>query len=81
MGNTSFGALFGTIAFIAFELDCFGSSAFGLRFRFIGRSLDPGGSCGRGVSARIRGGFGGPLLLDRVLQIQRKPESAAAVTS
>jgi len=63
-------------------LDCFGSSGI---WASISDSLgDPSIQAGPAAVAFLLGfvgGFGGPLLLDRVLQIQRKPEAAAAVTS
>jgi hypothetical protein len=79
MGNTSFGALFGTIAFIAFELGLF--RQFGI-WASVSDSLgDPSIQAGPAAVAFLLGfvgGYGGPLLLDRLLQIQRKPEAPSA---
>jgi hypothetical protein len=79
MGNTSFGALFGTIAFIAFEFGLF--RQFGV-WASVSDSLgDPSVQAGPAAVAFLLGfvgGYGGPVLLDRLLHIQRKPEMAAA---
>jgi hypothetical protein len=81
MGNTSFGALFGTIAFIAFELGLF--RQFGIWASLSDSLGDQSIQAGPAAVAFLLGfvgGYGGPVLLDRVLQIRRKPEAAAAVT-
>jgi hypothetical protein len=82
MGNTSFGALFGTIAFITFELGLFRQFAIWASVSdSLGDPLIQAGPAAVAFLLGFVGGYGGPVLLDRVLQIQRKAEGAAAATS
>jgi hypothetical protein len=77
MGNTSFGALFGTIAFIAFEVGLF--RQFGIWASLsdsLGDQTIQAGPAAVAFLLGFVGGYGGPVLLDRILQIQRKQETA-----
>jgi hypothetical protein len=82
MGNTSFGALFGTVAFIAFDLGLF--RQFGIWASIsdtLGDSSIQAGPAAVALLLGFVGGYGGPLLLDRLLQIQRKENNEVTVTS
>jgi hypothetical protein len=82
MGNTSFGALFGTVAFIAFELGLF--RQFGIWASISDTLGDPTIQAGPAAVAFLLGfvgGYGGPLLLDRVLQIKRGENNEVTATS
>lgn len=82
MGNTSFGALFGAIAFIAFELGLFRKfEIWASLSTSMGDASIQAGPAALAFLLGFVGGYGGPVLLDRVLRIQRKPEAAVAVVT
>ncbi len=82
MGNTSFGALFGAIAFIAFELGLFRKfEIWASLSTSMGDASIQAGPAALAFLLGFVGGYGGPVLLDRVLRIQRKPEAAAAAAT
>jgi len=81
MGNTSFGALFGTVAFMAFEFGLF--RQFGIWASVsdsLGDSSVQAGPAAVAFLLGFVGGYGGPILLDRMLRIKRKPAASATAT-